>query len=390
MSVERVRRGGKVGYRVRWREAGRNRARTYSTKRDAELAEAEVIRLRRLGALAQLDAGGETLDEFVTSTWAPIHPAQLSPATRATYAALYAKHVGPYLGGVPLRDLDADTIARWHAERLRSGSGREAVRRALRLVGGILQRAVEHGRLQGNPARVVHPVKRQRASAVRPLAPVTIEAMRGVLEHRDATLISVLAYAGLRPGEALALRWEDVRERTLLVERALSLGEVKTTKTGEARTVRLLAPLAQDLAAWRLRSGRPNAVRSSSHGTTAGYGSMGLAELAAPSVHPGAQGRRRRARPHVRPAAQLREPAARRGPADPLRRPAARARAEHDPRRLRPRHRRARGHARHGRRGRDPRCPRELRYPSGTRTRSNGLSRSSSEQQKGPRLRAFL
>src|SRR5262249_54186378 len=43
------------------------------------------------------------------------------------------------------------------------------------------------------------------------------------------------------------------RERTLLVEKAADgQGGVKTTKTGQARTVRLLAPLAADLAEWRL------------------------------------------------------------------------------------------------------------------------------------------
>ena len=65
----------------------------------------------------------------------------------------------------------------------------------------------------------------------------------------------MLAYAGLRPQEALALRWGDVRERTLLVERAVSLGKQKDTKTHAHRTVRLLAPLREDLLAWRLRCG---------------------------------------------------------------------------------------------------------------------------------------
>jgi integrase len=70
-------------------------------------------------------------------------------------------------------------------------------------------------------------------------------------------LISVLAYSGLRPQEALALRWGDIRERTILVERAVSLGEEKDTKTLAHRTVRLLAPLREDLLAWRMRCGRP-------------------------------------------------------------------------------------------------------------------------------------
>jgi integrase len=63
--------------------------------------------------------------------------------------------------------------------------------------------------------------------------------------------------AGLRPGEALALQWRDIREQAILVERAISLGKKKDTKTAAHRTVRLLPPLANDLREWRLRSGRP-------------------------------------------------------------------------------------------------------------------------------------
>lgn len=74
---------------------------------------------------------------------------------------------------------------------------------------------------------------------------------------RDATLVSVLAYAGLRPGEALALTWADIGERTILVERSVALGEVKETKTRRSRSVRLLAPLSSDLKKLRLQVGRP-------------------------------------------------------------------------------------------------------------------------------------
>jgi integrase len=86
---------------------------------------------------------------------------------------------------------------------------------------------------------------------------MTIERMRRASKPRDAVLISVLAYSGLRPGEALALQWGDVRKRTILVERALAYGEAKDTKTSAHRTVRLLSPLAADLMEWRLRCGRP-------------------------------------------------------------------------------------------------------------------------------------
>jgi integrase len=47
------------------------------------------------------------------------------------------------------------------------------------------------------------------------------------------------------------LRWDNVGQRTLLVENSNDDGELKDTKTGRIRTVRLLAPVLEDLAGWR-------------------------------------------------------------------------------------------------------------------------------------------
>ena len=80
--------------------------------------------------------------------------------------------------------------------------------------------------------------------------------------QRDAVMISLMAYAGLRPGELRALRWSDVREQTLLIERAAEPdGSIKPTKNEQRRTVKLLAPLAHDLLEYRLAAGRPSATR---------------------------------------------------------------------------------------------------------------------------------
>lgn len=114
--------------------------------------------------------------------------------------------------------------ARWQADRLAAGSGPVAIRHAFELLSSILQRAFENGQLQNNPARLVRKARRPRRREVRPLPPMTIERMRAASKPCDATLISVLAYAGLRPGEALGLQWRDIRRQTLLVERAISLG----------------------------------------------------------------------------------------------------------------------------------------------------------------------
>ena len=56
---------------------------------------------------------------------------------------------------------------------------------------------------------------------------------------RNATIVSLLAYGGLRPAEDRGSCWDDVHDRTL---------HVVASKTGRARDIDLLAPLAQDLA----------------------------------------------------------------------------------------------------------------------------------------------
>jgi integrase len=253
MSVQR--RG--TSWQVTWREGGRQRGRTFDRKRDADALDVELRRRRRLGTLSSLDAGTEPLDAYVTETWAPTYAALLGPKTRHLYTYLYDHHIAPTLGGVPLRDLTPELIGRWQADRLSAGAGPVVVRKALTLLGGILQRAVESQRIPSNAARLVRKAKLPARSEVRPLAPATVEVMRAAASPRNAALLSVLAYSGLRPGEALALRWGDVRERTLLVERSLSLGVEKNTKTGQHRTVRLLAPLGADLREWRLDAAGP-------------------------------------------------------------------------------------------------------------------------------------
>jgi integrase len=259
MSVQRrPRPDGSTAWRVRWEEGDRWRSRTFDLKRDAQAFDSEQRRRRRLGTLADLDAGLETLDGYVTSTWGPTHAALLAAKTQKTYGVLYDSHVSPALGAVPLRELNAEMIARWQSDRLAAGAGPVAVHQALGLIGNVLQRAVESGRIPANPARLVRKARLPHKAEIRPLAPAAIEAMRAASTPRDAMLISILAYAGVRPGEALAMQWRDVRDHTLLIERAVSLGAEKGTKTGQSRAVRLLAPLASDLREWRLRSGRPD------------------------------------------------------------------------------------------------------------------------------------
>ncbi len=239
------------GYVVRWRDGTRNRQRTFDRRADAHTWDAEVRRRRQLGTLAQLDTGTVTLDAYVTGTWTPVYAVLLAARTREVYAQSYDRHIAPTLGSLPLHQLKPGVVARWQTSVL--PHGHDALMKARTVLSSILQTAVEAEQLAANPVRTVRAPRRPLQDEVRPLAPAAVEAIRGVLSHRDAVLVSLLAYAGLRPQEARRVLWGHVQERTLVVG---------APKTAHRRTVRLLEPLAQDLREWRMACGRPGDDRS--------------------------------------------------------------------------------------------------------------------------------
>jgi integrase len=230
------------------------------SKRDAELFEADITRRKRLGQLAQIDAGRQTVAEFAREWWRIHAEPNLATRTRETYAAVFDKHILPRVGGLALRDVTPAVVAGLSADMQAAGVGPAATRKSLMVLQGIFSCAVNWGHVPNNPVVGVRKPSAKRKRAVTPPSPTVVERMRGELlaagQVRDATLVSVLAYAGLRPQEALGLPWSNVRGRTLLIDRAQSDEGLEDTKTGGTRSVRLLAPLVADLAAWRLASER--------------------------------------------------------------------------------------------------------------------------------------
>ena len=80
-------------------------------------------------------------------------------------------------------------------------------------------------------------------------------AARCAEDAQDAELFRVLAYTGLRIGEAIALRWGDVdlERRRLIVQRATSAGIEGPTKSWQVRYVPLADPAASAFERLRVR-----------------------------------------------------------------------------------------------------------------------------------------
>lgn len=243
--------GVKTRYLVRWREGARQRGRRFDRKADAVAFEAYVRREHQVRGAAHVIGKDITLAAWADEWWRDYAEQTLHERTRQNYSYALDLRIVPLLGSMPLKQIKPATIEQWTADLRKRGDGAPSILRASAVLSGIMQRAVVNGLIDSNPVRQVRRPRQQPSRQPDPIAPAVVERIRLQLEQRDAVLISVLAYAGLRPeSEALPLTWGDVGERTIAVH---------ATKTNTTRHVRLLKPLADDLKAWRKASGNPYA-----------------------------------------------------------------------------------------------------------------------------------
>jgi integrase len=242
---------------VRWRDGGRgSRAhqKSFTREQDARRFDTAIRRAKDLGQLASEVVGSEqTVATFLEEWWEKYALATLKPSTLASHAYVLDRWIVPYLGRIRLRDITRETIDDYRAQLRAAGAGTPTINRALAILQGVLRRAVEWRRLPSNPVAGVVRIAHVRDSSIDARTPEQVEAIRAAILEQpdvaqfrrgDAALVSVLAYEGLRPGEAFALQWGDVLERgrsrdRLRIVRGLSERAVTTPKSARPRSPEL-------------------------------------------------------------------------------------------------------------------------------------------------------
>ena len=252
MSIQKRTKGGRTRYEVRWRSEGSQRSRTFDRQADAQAFEAEIRRRAQLGAHAPAEPSREPLGEWIDKWWER-EAHGWARSTRMLRAAVLDKWIVPYLAGVSLRDLGEDRIADWRGTIRRDGASAGTANTALGILSTALSAARRARKVPANPCQGI---RRLKVDVARPraLTPLDVERIRQEMSvPRDRVLVSLLAYAGLRPEEALPLRWSDLG-RAIAVSRTFTHGELRErTKTGRIRSVEIVEPLAADLDTLRPR-----------------------------------------------------------------------------------------------------------------------------------------
>lgn len=137
---------------------------------------------------------------------------------------------------------------RWRGEH---GKQRQEVK-LLAILHGIFKLAQERHGLDVNPAvGVRRPRVRYDGAKYSFYSPEEVMALaRAAASEQDGAMYVTAAFAGLRRGELVALRWRDVdfAGRTIRVEGNYSFGEVVSPKSGRSRSLPMVPEVAQVLA----------------------------------------------------------------------------------------------------------------------------------------------
>lgn len=233
--------GTSLRWRARWRDTdGRQRAKSFRT-RDA--AEAHLAGLD----LRQPANSGRTVGEWLTVWWSTKQ--RLGPMTVADYESIYATHVQPRWGQVPLEDVRHSDVLAWASGLVLSPS---RANRAVMVLSQALELAVRDGVLPANPAAKVR-VKPGQKRLARPLDQEQRAALLDAA-GRHRPLVHLAMTTGLRWGELAGLKVGavDLRGRRVTVHRTLStlggaLVAQERTKGGKVRRVALTRAVVEDL-----------------------------------------------------------------------------------------------------------------------------------------------
>lgn len=248
-------------YRVRWKDpvTGKRLVETFDNAGDALDFKAHLRLAARRGVLDELDMGRETLTEFGAVWQERYAKHNLSRPTRKTYASIWNTHLLPRVGHLELRKITPAVVDRLKTDLQNDGVGAPTIRKAMSLLQAMLREAVAWDRLRSNPVKQIRKPKAPRQLAVVAISPDQVEALRATLPTlRDRVLVSVLAYAGTRPEDALALEVRHIGKATLLVEQKNVDGEIVAGQKTDRppRSIDLLGSLRQDLAEYMLATGQ--------------------------------------------------------------------------------------------------------------------------------------
>jgi len=235
-----------------------------TSRKIGDKAAAEIVASR---IRAKLQLGGFGFKEIPTfkqyaDNWIKITvPATCRPSTAKDYQDILRIHVLPVFGDSKVTDITRAKIKNFLYGKINEGKARSTVNHYKAVITGVLNEFIDAGIILANPAHRLGKIGKAKdgKEAINPLTRNELDKLLHTARidfSRHYPLFLLLARTGLRIGEALALKWDDIdfNARSINIERTFSKGRVGAPKSGRSRSVDMSRQLTDTL--WKLKEQR--------------------------------------------------------------------------------------------------------------------------------------
>jgi integrase len=242
---------GQDGRRIQKKRRG------FATRKAAEAAMQLELHQRRSGTYIEKSA--ETVGELLNRWLTTVSKHKVKPTTLEDYALTIRKHLKPALGAISVQDLTPAMVQSFYADRIDAGIGSRTVQLCHQRLSQALALAVREGVVTRNVCSATEPpTSRPKPSEVW-TATEARAFIAASMTDTYAPLWQLALGTGLRRGEFLGVRWQDidldgrqlsVRQTVVLLGGAPSIQPPKSAAA--RRTIKLSTEIADSLAKHRV------------------------------------------------------------------------------------------------------------------------------------------
>ena len=249
-------------YFGKWRVHGRQvkrklgAVRRPGTRDGLTKAQAEALLRAAMGETTLPPAAERmTLGEAAERLLAHLTAIGRKPSTLRAYRSTFASQIKPRMGDRPIARVSREDVEALMLTLLGEGRSPKYASNCLGLLHGVFEFAIRHGWATTNPCKYVDTPKAiEPDAAIRFLEHAEIEALLDATPDTDFGRVQRVLYlaavmTGMRQGELLALRWQDVdwSAQRVRVNRNYVRGAFGTPKSHRGRSVPLADRLGGEL-----------------------------------------------------------------------------------------------------------------------------------------------
>ncbi|MEP2652699.1 MAG: site-specific integrase [Paraglaciecola sp.] len=179
-----------------------------------------------------------TIDQY-SSIWFQQKQRNWSHTTIRGYSQKYNSYIKPNFGHMRLKDFKASMFDEWASKQTLSG---KSINEARNVIHQIFKRAFYDGVIDNNPAERIERYKQDHKEP-EPFTKKEIAKILAALETPYQEFFQFAIWTGLRTGELLGLRWQDIDLDNNLahIRTNITQGKEKEPKTkGSIRKIELL------------------------------------------------------------------------------------------------------------------------------------------------------